>query len=315
MKRIYAIVVTYNGLKWIDKCFGSLTNSSIPLKILVIDNGSTDDTPNIIREKYPEVEIIEAGKNLGFGAANNIGMRYAIEKGADYVFLLNQDAWIEKNTIEELLKIHKNDEFLGIISPMQLTGSGAKLDANFFHATIWGEEDSWNIWGDLYLKKMKSMYYLKFIMAASWLLPIECVKKVGLFNPLFIHYGEDDNYCQRVIYHGMKIAIVPDAIIYHDREKRKDSDIKTNLFSNKAKHYEYVDFLKHIANINNPFYKKYYNQSLKKDMEVILKCLFVFNFKLLSIRFNSLVLKMKSMKQIEKNRKKQKSQSAFLSKY
>ena len=86
----YVIVVTYNGSKWIDKCFGSLVNSTIPLQIFAVDNGSSDGTPDIIRSKFPSVQVIENKENLGFGQANNIGIRQAYDAGADYVFLLNR---------------------------------------------------------------------------------------------------------------------------------------------------------------------------------------------------------------------------------
>ena len=66
---VYTIIVTYNGAKWINKCFGSLQSSSIPLKIIAVDNNSKDNTPQIIKAKFPDVEVIETGENLGFGKA------------------------------------------------------------------------------------------------------------------------------------------------------------------------------------------------------------------------------------------------------
>jgi len=102
--KIYSIVITYNGEQWVDKCFKSLVNSNIVNHhMLAIDNGSTDNTLQLIRQNYPTVEIIETGQNLGFGKANNIGMRKAIGANADYVFLLNQDAWVQENTISQLV--------------------------------------------------------------------------------------------------------------------------------------------------------------------------------------------------------------------
>ena len=72
MDSVYAVIVTFNGIKWIDKCFLSLLNSSISIKIIVIDNGSSDMTSEYIKSNFPTIELIETGKNLGFGQANNI---------------------------------------------------------------------------------------------------------------------------------------------------------------------------------------------------------------------------------------------------
>ncbi len=76
--KIKAIIVTYNGLKWIDKCFSSLYKSETPLEIITIDNGSVDGSIDKIKKNFPQVEIIENGKNLGFGKANNIGLSMAL---------------------------------------------------------------------------------------------------------------------------------------------------------------------------------------------------------------------------------------------
>ena len=73
----------------------------------------------------------EQNKNIGFGKANNIGISLAMKKGADYVFLLNQDAWVEDKTLEKLINIHRKQPKFGIVSPMHLNGKGDELDYNF----------------------------------------------------------------------------------------------------------------------------------------------------------------------------------------
>src|SRR5688572_5815310 len=110
MKSIYCVVVTFNGIKWVRKCFGSLRNSGYPLKTVAVDNGSTDGTQHEIKSEFPEVELIQSQSNIGFGKGNNVGMRIAIESRADFIFLLNQDAWIEANTIETLVNVAEKED-------------------------------------------------------------------------------------------------------------------------------------------------------------------------------------------------------------
>lgn len=81
--KVNTIIVTYNGAQWIEKCLDSLHECKVKTHILIVDNASTDNTLSIIREKYPEVELIESAKNLGFGKANNIGLRKALDERAD----------------------------------------------------------------------------------------------------------------------------------------------------------------------------------------------------------------------------------------
>jgi glycosyltransferase involved in cell wall biosynthesis len=80
--KVFVVIVTYNGSKWVTTCFSSLRPSTVPLHTIVIDNGSQDDTLARIAAGYPEVEIVSTGQNHGFGKANNIGMERAYQRGA-----------------------------------------------------------------------------------------------------------------------------------------------------------------------------------------------------------------------------------------
>jgi len=217
--KIVVITVTHNGAKWINKHFDSLVNSSIPIKMIVVDNGSTDPTPNTIRKIYPSVNLIELGRNLGFAKANNIGLSKVIKENFDFVFLLNQDAWIEKDTIEKLLSVFKNNPDAGIVSPIHLNGNKSGLDNAFSNYLAYSNTPDYI--SDLYYGKLRQAYKTNFVNAAAWLISRKCIDKVGVFDTsLFCHYGEDDNYCKRVRYHNFGIYIASQAIICHDRQER-----------------------------------------------------------------------------------------------
>ncbi|MBR2608503.1 MAG: glycosyltransferase, partial [Bacteroidales bacterium] len=119
-KRILVVVVTYNGMNWLDRCLGSIRTSNMPADVIVIDNGSKDGTCQYVPSAFPEVNFICTGENLGFGKANNIGFRYALEQEYDYVYLLNQDAWVFPDTFGVLAGAMDADDSLGILSPMQM---------------------------------------------------------------------------------------------------------------------------------------------------------------------------------------------------
>lgn len=217
--QVWAVVVLYNGLAWAERCFGSLTRSSMKPHVLAIDNGSTDGTVEFVRERFPDVQVIEAGINMGFGRANNEGMMRALAAGGDFVFLLNQDAWVLPETLTSLMEAARQDRTFGILSPMHLNGAGDALDYNFSCSI--GPENCAGLVSDLALGKVrKSVYALPFVNAAGWLMTKACIETVGGFDPLFFHYGEDDNYAARVRFHGLGIGVVPAAIIHHDRERR-----------------------------------------------------------------------------------------------
>lgn len=235
--KVCVVIVSYNFVPWLEKCMDSLQHSTIPVTILVIDNNSQDLTCQILREKYPEVILIENKENLGFGKANNQGMGYAIKNGYDYVFLLNQDAWLQPDTLEKLVVASKNNSTFGILSPIHLNASGKSLDFGFSTYTHTNNIEDFE-------KYNSELIEFPFINAAMWLLPVMVVQSVGGFLPIFSHYGEDVNFCQRLRKHQYKIGVVNSAFGYHDRAHRKVS----------RKKYFYSEFVYLLTEAVNPNY-------------------------------------------------------------
>ncbi len=235
-KKISVVVVTYNGEIWINKNIDSLLKSNYPIDIIVVDNASTDQSIAVLKE-YKNIQIIQNNTNLGFGKANNIGIDIAIKNGADAIFLLNQDTWIFENTITNLAeKLFKNPD-LGIVSPMHYSADETILDSSFktYYNKHKTEVDS------------NSIRIVPFVNAAAWLVSKECFQKVGYFEPIFNHYGEDRNFCDRVHYHKFKIGIVKNAAICHDRI------VKLN--GNKILLQSQYLVLIQIINCNNSLFK------------------------------------------------------------
>lgn len=231
-KKIAVVIVTFNGVIWIKKNLNSLLNSNYPIDIIIVDNASTDETINIVKQ-FKAIELIQNKSNLGFGKANNIGIDWAIKKGADAIFLLNQDTWIYENTISNLAEALFENPNLGIVSPIHYSADEITLDENFntYFNRFKIVEDS------------ESLRIVPFINAAAWLVSKECFSKTGYFDPVFNHYGEDRNFCDRVKYHGFKIGVVKNAAICHDRIIK--------LSSNKIALQSKYLILNQIINCNN----------------------------------------------------------------
>lgn len=240
--RLFVVIVTYNGAFWIEQCLHSVYASSIEAIPIVIDNASTDNTLGIIKEVFPMCEVIETGENLGFGKANNIGIRKAIELGAEYVYLLNQDAWVSPDVFELLIKTHIKHPNYGILSPIQKSGNGLYLDPSFEKNAV-SETRCPNFLKDMSSKSFRSeVYETKFVMAAHWLLYVPDLLKVGLFSPAFPHYGEDANLVHRYRYWDYKIGICSNAIAYHDRYYREESP-------QKKLYKQYIIYITHMNNL------------------------------------------------------------------
>ncbi|RRO24654.1 glycosyltransferase family 2 protein [Flavobacteriaceae bacterium 14752] len=292
---IIAIIVTYNGLEWIQKCLGSLVDSSIYVKILVIDNGSNDGTLDVIKDKFPKIEVLETEKNLGFGKANNIGLKRALKEKYDYAFLLNQDAWVESDTIESLINIHKNNEHYNILAPMQLNGSGALIDRLFLEYSV---APCRELLTDVLVnsEKQKEVYTTEFVNAACWLLPHKTLEKIGGFDPLFTHYSEDNDYINRITHHEGKVGLCSSQKVFHDREfRQKDDDFV--MLTNRS----YVNLLANLKNNNENQKNKFYY--IKWLISHFINWIFGNNKKHYKAEFFAVVKLLKNYKRVIKHRK------------
>jgi GT2 family glycosyltransferase len=205
-KKVFIIVVTYNGEKWLQRHLESLYESVYPVNVLVVDNHSSDNSVAIIKS-FSEVKLIESKENLGFGKANNIGMEVALKQGADYVFLLNQDTWIYPDTIGNLVRVAESNKDYGIVSPLHFSSDETTLDENF--KTFWNRK--LGVISD-------TIDEVPFVNAAAWLMPKNVIDKVGYFESWFQHYGEDRNYANRMVFHDFKIVVAKESKICHDRQ-------------------------------------------------------------------------------------------------
>ena len=106
--KILVIIVSYNAMPWVNRCLTSLRQSVVPCDVTIIDNGSTDGTQDYIHKNFPEVDLIKNKENLGFGRANNIGLQKALDNNYEFVYLLNQDAWIQEDTFEHLINVSES---------------------------------------------------------------------------------------------------------------------------------------------------------------------------------------------------------------
>lgn len=289
---IYTVIVTFNSIKWIDKVINSLNRSSKETKMIIVDNGSRDGTTELIDKNHPKIQLVKLEENLGFSKANNLGIEIAINNNADFVFLLNHDAWVEDDTIDKLTKTAlKNPEY-GVFSPIHLNGKGDKLDENFSYFV--GPKFCPNLINDFYLgNKLKEVYESKFVNAAAWLISRRCLEKVGGFNPIFQMYGEDDNYVQRLKYHSFKLGIVPHCKIFHDREARPLSIHKKNDYEN----YKRAVLLKYSDPNNSKNIIREYRYLLFKIIKQTMK----FNLNQVSIDIKKIFFISKNLNQIKHN--------------
>lgn len=292
MDKVLVIIVTYNAHYWIHQCLDSVDMERYDA--FVVDNASTDDTLSILHAEYPKAIVRAMDKNLGFGQANNIGLRYALDNGYDYVFLLNQDAWLLPDTIEKLIAAQKQHPEYWVLSPLQMNTEQGGVEKQF----------------GVYCKKnhvqlnIDNPQCVDFVNAAVWLMPIECIKIVGGFDPIFPHYGEDVDYAQRVRYRNHNVGVVSYTIAYHERVVIEVS--KTKLL-NKTQ----LGLMTILLDINRSLIgAKYYVFYI--GLRILLKGLIKREYEVISVIFNAVLFLQENYYNILEHRNMSKSNCAYL---
>ena len=137
----------------------------------------------ILRKIILRSRVIQSEINLGFGRGNNIGLKLAKEEKADYVLLLNQDAWVDNSCISTLIKVQKNNTHFAVLSPQHLTADRLSLETKF--EEYCSPQNTPQLLSDFVTGNKKPIYKSNFVNAAVWLMSSDCLSVVGGFNPLF----------------------------------------------------------------------------------------------------------------------------------
>ena len=205
--RLCLIILTYNGARWIEPCLDSiLSDPDLPagVEVLVVDNASSDDTPDILTRRFPQIEVHRNRKNLGVAGGANVGFRLAMERGAAFALLLNQDTKAEPGWLTAMLDAADNNPDFGVFSPVQFDYETDEIDRMFR-----GHYDP------AQAEEPEAIAEVHTMVGAAIMIRTSLFRKIGLYDPIYFCYGEEDDFCRRARYHGSKIGIVPRAAIRH----------------------------------------------------------------------------------------------------
>jgi hypothetical protein len=213
--KVSIIVVNWNRLGDTLDCLGSVFRLDYPnYEVIVVDNGSTDRSVPGIREHYPQVFVIENEKNSGFTGGNNQAIRYALQRNAEYVWLLNNDATTEPDTLKELVKTGEEHAEIGLISPMihyygkpdEVQFSGIRLDLNGYSY----REMSHHSFPDDEVQEMDNL-----LVGTALLIKRRVVEDIGYLDEHYFAYVEDFEYCMRAKRSGHESVVLPSARVDH----------------------------------------------------------------------------------------------------
>lgn len=208
---VHILVLNWNNWRDTNECLASLQNLDYGnYKVVVLDNGSSDGSVREIRTRFPAIEIMELGENFGFAKGNNAGIQDALESGAEYVWILNNDTTVTPRSLVAMVEKMRVDPRLGAV--------GSVL---FFM----NQPDKMQIWGGACVnfwfgaakafERPVSEKKLDYLSGASLLISRSALLNVGLLDEGFFMYWEDADYCFRLRKSGFLLGVACDSKVLH----------------------------------------------------------------------------------------------------
>ena len=221
--KVFVIVLNYNGGELLRGCLRSVFQLDYPnFEVVLVDNASTDGSLEMAKESFSRAHIIRSDQNRGFSAGNNLGIRFALEKMTDFVFLLNPDALMEKNTLTHLIETAENNPQAGILSPVIFQDQSEK---------IWfaGGRIEWSKMRATHLQKITSEnhYQSEYLSGCAMLVRKDVFKKIGLLDEDYFLYYEDTDFSFRASQSGFQLLVVPKTKVFHFEKSENNLAFKT----------------------------------------------------------------------------------------
>jgi GT2 family glycosyltransferase len=224
--KLSVIILCWNDLKVIADCLRSIyaNTHSIAFEVIVSDNGSTDGSIEFIRNNFPQVNVIENGRNLRFAKANNVGIRAS---RGEYLLILNPDTIIHEGTLDKMVSFADQHVEAGAFGCRVLNVDGTYQESSWPYRTIrgdlitalylrplahlsrWFTSDTYVGW------KGESVKSVDWVSGCCILARRELVEKIGGFDEQFFYYFEDMDLCQRIRKSGQEVLYFPGATITH----------------------------------------------------------------------------------------------------
>lgn len=230
--KVAVIVLNFNGRDYIGKCLESIKQLALgknEVQFWVIDNASSDKSVEYLKKEFPEFKLISNSENLGYAEGNNTGIRLAQNWGADWIWIVNPDIEVDKQSLSELLKFAVDHPQAGIVGSKVYYTSGFESHPDRYSKSELGKV-LWYAGGKLDWQNVQSVHLgvdevdegkynavsqTEFVTGASMLLRTAMLNQTGLFDPKYYLYYEENDLCQRALQAGWQLWYVPKSIVWH----------------------------------------------------------------------------------------------------
>lgn len=244
--KVTILIPNYNGKKWLKQLLPTIEKSTYPnYEILVVNNGSTDDSAKFLKENYPQVRTIEIKKNRGYAGANNFGVKYAKGK---YVLFLNNDTIVTPNFLKPLVEKMESDKTIGAIQPQirhMIKKNVIDSIGSFF--TFTGFLYHYGYFQNHKEKKYQKELSVYSVKGACFLMKKKDYIDLGGIDESFVTYVEESDLCHRILLSGKKIIYVPKSVVYHFGGGDMSIMTKSEVVIFRSFRNRFVSYLKNLG--------------------------------------------------------------------
>jgi GT2 family glycosyltransferase len=210
------ILLNWNQPEFTLACLQSLQAVNYAsFDVIVVDNGSVDDSPALIRERFPTITVIENGQNLGFAAGNNVGIDHALARGADYVLLLNNDTEVAPNLLRALVQVGESDHRIGAIGPKIYYYDHANVIWSAGGAVDRLGEPRHLLENQVDEPRQEDVQDVDYVTGCALMVKREVIQSVGALDERFFIYFEETEWCARMRRANYRIVYAPQGRMWH----------------------------------------------------------------------------------------------------
>lgn len=230
--KVSAIVLSWNSREYITPCIKSLEKVAHPgvdFEIIIVDNGSTDGSPDFLKEKFSRHTLIINDSNLGYAEGNNTGIRKALDGNSDFVWIVNPDVYVDKDALMELYTAALKYRDTGIFGSKIYFAPGFEFHKDRYKPeqigkVIWyagGRID----WANLIashrgVDEVDEHQYDRdletdFVTGASMFIRAQVLQDIGVLDWRYFLYYEENDFCQRALRHGYRLMYIWKSVVWH----------------------------------------------------------------------------------------------------
>ncbi|OGK39913.1 hypothetical protein A3A74_05515 [Candidatus Roizmanbacteria bacterium RIFCSPLOWO2_01_FULL_35_13] len=244
--KVTVLIPNYNGKKWLEGLLPTLKKVSYKnLEVLIVNNGSTDDSAEFLKEKYPNIKVLEIKKNRGYAGANNLGVKRATGK---YILFLNNDTNVTPNFLEPLVEKIENDKTIGAVQPQirnMVDKNAIDSIGSFF--TLTGFLYHYGYFQNATEKKYNKELSIYSVKGACYLMKKKDYLDLGGIDESFVTYVEESDLCHRILLSGKKIIYTPKSVVYHYGGGDMNVMTKSEVVIFRSFRNRFVSYIKNLS--------------------------------------------------------------------